>query len=76
VHVHAEAATAAQGDIGASASRYFGRSTVPTSLDELAAYYRARKMACVAAAAHPDVLVPFVSVDPTRGREAVEEASR
>ncbi|MDB5041786.1 MAG: putative metal-dependent hydrolase of the TIM-barrel fold protein [Candidatus Eremiobacteraeota bacterium] len=97
VHVHAEAANAAQGDVGAAASRYFGRSTVPTALDELAAYYRARKMACVvfsvderlsgrgvvpngdvlaAAAAHPDVLLPFVSVDPTRGREAVEEASR
>jgi predicted TIM-barrel fold metal-dependent hydrolase len=97
VHVHAEAADAAQGDVGAAARRYFGASAVPTELDELAAYYRARKMACVvfsvderlsgrgvvpnadvlaAAAAHPDVLVPFVSVDPTRGREAVEEASR
>jgi predicted TIM-barrel fold metal-dependent hydrolase len=46
VHVHAEAANAAQGDVGAAASRYFGRSSVPTALD------------------------------PTRGREAVEEASR
>jgi predicted TIM-barrel fold metal-dependent hydrolase len=97
VHVHAQAADAAQGDVGAAAVRYFGANAVPTALDELAAYYRARKMACVvfsvderlsgravvpnadvlaAAAAHPDVLVPFVSVDPTRGREAVEEASR
>jgi predicted TIM-barrel fold metal-dependent hydrolase len=97
VHVHAQAADAAQGDVGAAAVRYFGSSAVPTALDELAAYYRARKMACVvfsvderlsgravvpnadvlaAAAAHPDVFVPFVSIDPTRGREAVEEASR
>jgi hypothetical protein len=44
VHVHAEAANAAQGDVGAAAIRYFGRSTVPTALDELAAYYRARKI--------------------------------
>jgi predicted TIM-barrel fold metal-dependent hydrolase len=97
VHVHAQAADATQGDVGTAAVRYFGANAVPTALDELAAYYRARKMACVvfsvderlsgravvpnadvlaAAAAHPDVLVPFVSVDPTRGREAVEEASR
>src|SRR5262245_66253441 len=28
------------------------------------------------AAAHPDVIIPFVSVDPTRGPSAVHEAKR
>src|ERR1700736_2612099 len=97
VHVHAESDPAAGGEVAAAAARYFGAHGVPTGLDELAAYYRARSMACVlfsvderlsgrpvvpnadvlaAADAHPDVIIPFASVDPTRGREAVDEAAR
>jgi predicted TIM-barrel fold metal-dependent hydrolase len=96
VHVHAESSgedTAAD----RAAQSYFRAGGVPTALDELAAYYRERAMACVvfsvderlsqrpvvpnedvfaAAAAHPDVIIPFASVDPTRGREAVDEATR
>jgi uncharacterized protein len=70
---------------------------VPLALDDVAAYYRERRMACVvftvderlsgrpampnddvlaAAAAHADVLIPFVSVDPTRGPTALDEAQR
>jgi len=66
-------------------------------MDDVAAYYRERRMACVvftvderlsgrpavpnddvlaAAAAHPDVLIPFASVDPTRGPTALDEAQR
>ena len=96
VHVHAESASE---DTAAdrAAQRYFGAGAVPTALDELAAYYRERSMACVvfsvderlsqrpvvpnadvlaAARANPDVIIPFASVDPTRGRAAVDEAAR
>ena len=97
VHVHAESAAAGSGDVASAAVRYFGDHGVPTALDDLAAYYRERAMACVlfsvdeklsgrpvvpnadvlaAAARHPDVIVPFASVDPTRGRDAVDEAQR
>jgi uncharacterized protein len=96
VHVHAESrAEATEAD--RAAQSYFGADAVPTALDELAAYYRERSLACVlftvderlsqrpmvpnadvlaAARAHPDVIVPFASVDPTRGRAAVDEAAR
>jgi predicted TIM-barrel fold metal-dependent hydrolase len=96
VHVHAESASE---DTAAdrAAQRYFGAGGVPTALDDLAAYYRERSMACVvfsvderlsqrpvvpnadviaAARANPDVIIPFASVDPTRGRAAVDEAVR
>ena len=66
--------------------------------DDVAAYYRERKLAAVVftvdaetvtgrpavpndeiaevAAANPDVLIPFASVDPNKGAQAVEEAKR
>jgi predicted TIM-barrel fold metal-dependent hydrolase len=96
VHVHAHAPDSGEAVTGA-ARRYFGESGVPLALDELAAYYRERTMACVlftvdehltgrpvvpnddvlaAAAAHPDVLIAFASVDPTRGTAALDEARR
>ena len=87
VHVHAHAPEGEESEAAGAARRYFGESDVPLALDELAAYYRERKMACVvftvderltgrpvfpndgvlaAARAHPDVLIQFASVDPTR----------
>ena len=102
VHTHAEISTRT-GEDGLrpewreAAAKYFGESTVPTA-DDVAAYYRERKMAAVvftvdaesvtgrpsvrneeiaeAAAANPDVLIPFASVDPGKGARAVEEAKR
>jgi uncharacterized protein len=101
-HTHAEISTRT-GEDGLrpewreAAAKYFGESTVPTA-DDVAAYYRERKMAAVvftvdaesvtgrpsvrneeiaeAAAANPDVLIPFASVDPGKGARAVEEAKR
>ncbi len=97
VHVHAHAADAGDLEVTGAARRYFGESGVPLALDELAAYYRERNMACVlftvderltgrpvvpnddvlaAAAANPDVLIAFASVDPMRGSAALDEARR
>ena len=81
-----------------AAKRYFRTAGDLPSLDEIAAYYRERHMACVvfpvdneledgqrpvgneevlaAGAAHPDVLIPFVSIDPHRGAVGVREARR
>lgn len=79
-----------------AAMRYFkGDSTLPTA-DEIAAYYRERRLLAVVFAVdssmttgqpripnsfvvekareHPDVLVPFASIDPRRGRDGVAEA--
>ncbi|HZX68384.1 MAG TPA: 4-hydroxyphenyl-beta-ketoacyl-CoA hydrolase, partial [Candidatus Elarobacter sp.] len=47
VHVHAHAADAGDLEVTGAARRYFGESGVPLALDELAAYYRERNMACV-----------------------------
>jgi predicted TIM-barrel fold metal-dependent hydrolase len=97
VHVHAHAPEGEATEAAGAARRYFGDAGVPLALDEVAAHYRARAMACVvftvderltgrpmvpnddvlaAAAAHPDVLIPFASVDPTRGADAIAEAQR
>jgi uncharacterized protein len=101
MHVHIEADghghfSLDQALMEASAA-YFKAGTVraPT-LDQVAAYYRERRMAAVVftvdagtarghaplssaeiaqgAAAHADVLIPFGSVDPHRGTDAVEQA--
>src|SRR5262245_19642930 len=80
-----------------AAATYFGEAGTPTA-EDLAAYYRERKMVAVVfsvdaetvtgrraapneeiaevAAANPDVLIPFASVDPGKGRVAVHEARR
>ena len=74
-----------------------GQARKPT-LEEIAAYYRERKMAAVvftvdaesatgtppvpneevaeAAAANPDVLIPFASIDPFRGKAGVRRPRR
>jgi uncharacterized protein len=97
VHVHAHAPEGEDTESAGAARRYFGEAGVPLALDEVAAYYHERNMACVvftvderltgrpvfpndgvlaAAAAHRETLIPFVSVDPLRGREALAEAQR
>jgi uncharacterized protein len=101
VHVHAEVARDGHDpmppELRAAAQRYFrGEGGTPT-VDDVAAYYREREMACVvftvdyesrsgrppianeevaeAAAANPDVMIPFASVDPARG-DAPQRARR
>ncbi|WP_432144586.1 amidohydrolase family protein [Streptomyces sp. bgisy084] len=103
VHTHAEVsakgAHALDDDLYAASSAYFKvEGKRKPTLEEMAAYYRERRMAAVvftvdaesatgtppvpneevaeAAAAHPDVLIPFASLDPFRGRAAVQQARR
>ncbi|HZD38521.1 MAG TPA: amidohydrolase family protein [Actinomycetes bacterium] len=103
VHTHAEVSSSGHSSLAEelvrASSRYFNvqQAHRPT-LEETAAYYRERKMACVvfpvdaeastgippvpneevaeAARAHPDVLIPFASVDPARGRAGALQARR
>jgi uncharacterized protein len=101
VHVHAEVGRAGEDglrpELRAAAATYFGEHPLPTA-EDVAAYYRERKLAAViftvdaetvtgrravpneeiaeVAAANPDVLIPFASVDPNKGARAVEEAKR
>ena len=101
VHVHAEVGRAGEDGMRPewreAAGRYFGEHALPTA-EEVATYYRERKLAAViftvdaetvtgrravpneeiaeVAAANPDVLIPFASVDPNKGARAVEEAKR
>ncbi|MGP3966714.1 amidohydrolase family protein [Streptomyces sp. 6N223] len=104
VHTHAEVSTTTgrtslDEKLHAASSAYFGVTDRhrPT-LEEIASYYRERRMAAVvftvdaehatgtepvpneevaeAAAANPDVLIPFASVDPFRGRAGVKRARR
>jgi predicted TIM-barrel fold metal-dependent hydrolase len=102
VHVHAWVADAVRDSaMLQQAARYFGDVQPPASLDAMAEYYRARKIAFVAfsvderntpgghahahvsndevlafAARNADIVIPFASVDPTRGAEGVREAER
>jgi predicted TIM-barrel fold metal-dependent hydrolase len=101
VHVHAEVGRAGEDGLlpewRAASAKYFGEHALPTA-EDVAAYYRERKLAAVVftvdaetvtgrravpneeiaevAAANPDVLIPFASVDPNKGARAVEEAKR
>lgn len=100
-HVHVETgptgADHLSPDLRSAASRYFKGETLLPSLDEIAAYYRERRIMAVVfgvdsalttgqpripneyvidgARKHPDVLIPFASIDPRRGAEGVAEAS-
>jgi predicted TIM-barrel fold metal-dependent hydrolase len=102
VHTHAETDGCGHyslpDDLRAGADKYFGAESGPPSLDEMAHYYRQRRMAAIvftvdaesalghrrlsnddiaaAAAEHDDVLIPFGSIDPARGKAAVQEARR
>ncbi|MFI5805907.1 amidohydrolase family protein [Streptomyces sp. NPDC051561] len=104
VHTHAEVSakgnSSLDDDLHDASSAYFkleGRNRKPT-LNEIAAYYRERRMAAVvftvdaqhatgtepvpneevagAAAANADVLIPFASIDPFRGKAGVLQARR
>jgi predicted TIM-barrel fold metal-dependent hydrolase len=100
VHVHVE--VGADGHLSlpdslmSGSAEYFKTQQRTATVDEIAAYYRERRMAAVvftvdaetatghppipseeiadACAAHTDVLIPFGSVDPGRGRAAVRRA--
>jgi uncharacterized protein len=101
VHTHAERNAGEPQDpvteeVLEAAGRYFGGSPPQPTAQEVADYYRERRMAAViftvddeagmgrkrlgnaevlkAAEANPDVLIPFASVDPHKGKLAVREA--
>jgi predicted TIM-barrel fold metal-dependent hydrolase len=103
VHTHAEVsskgAASLSADLDSASAAYFKvEGNRKPTLQEMAAYYRERKMAAVvftvdaehatgtppvpneevaeAAAANPDVLIPFASIDPFRGRAGVRQARR
>jgi len=94
VHVHGDDRGNAAGE---AVRKYFGHSGVSERPEDIAEYYRSRKIACVVfsvderltgrrqvandevaalAAANPDIMIAFASVDPTRGADAVAEARR
>jgi hypothetical protein len=104
VHVHAEVSskgkTSLDSDLDQAADKYFKRDEAhkhPT-LEQIAATYRERRMACVvftvdaetatgtepvpneeiaeAAAANPDVIIPFAGLDPHKGKAAIRQARR
>jgi predicted TIM-barrel fold metal-dependent hydrolase len=101
VHTHAERNTDEPQDpvteeVLEAAKRYFGGSPQQPTAQEVADYYRERRMAAViftvddeagmgrkrlgnaevlaAARENPDVLIPFASVDPHKGKLALREA--
>jgi predicted TIM-barrel fold metal-dependent hydrolase len=102
VHVHVEADDhgryALDDELRAAATRYFKGDPYHPTVPQIAADYRAQRMAAVvftvdteaatgqpalsneeiaaAAAEHPDVLVPFGSIDPARGTAGVRAARR
>ncbi len=102
VHVHVEMSRAGHDSLpdelrDAAIEHFRGQSARPT-VDELASYYRERRMMAVvftvdaesftgqarvpneeiaeAAHANADVLIPFASIDPHKGRRGVDEARR
>jgi uncharacterized protein len=103
VHTHAErSAQGEEDEVGLSyleaAKKYFGGEPPRPTTQEVADYYRERKMAAVvftvddeagmgrkrvpneevAELAHrnPDVLIPFASIDPHKGKLGIREARR
>ena len=103
VHTHAEISKSGHRSLspelfGASEEYFKAHGHRQPTIDEMAAYYRERKMAAVvftvdaehatgwprisneevaeSCAEHPDVLIPFASVDPHKGRAGVREARR
>ena len=103
VHTHAERSTrdpqdAVTGELLEAAAKYFGGQPPQPTTQEVADYYRERKMLAVvftvddeagmgrarisndeviaAAEANADVLIPFASIDPHKGKLGVREARR
>jgi hypothetical protein len=102
VHVHVEqdlhGHLSMDDELLAAAAKYFKGDPYHPTVPQIAADYRARRMAAViftvdselatghpalsneeiaaAAAEHPDVLIPFGSIDPARGAAGVRSARR
>ncbi len=102
VHTHAEISadghTSLSAELEAAKQKYFGARDSHPTIQQLAEYYRTRRMAAVvftvdaeaatghppirneevaaACAEHADVLIPFASLDPWKGRAAVRQARR
>ncbi|WP_273700058.1 amidohydrolase family protein [Actinomadura graeca] len=103
VHTHAEISKDGHGalspELFSASEEYFkAHGHRRPTIEEMAAYYRERRMAAVVftvdaehatghprianeevaegCAAHPDVLIPFASIDPHKGRAGVREARR
>jgi predicted TIM-barrel fold metal-dependent hydrolase len=103
VHAHAHRSERIPDDprwqeILEAGGRYFKEEGDQLTIDEIAAYYRQRHMACVlftvdlesttgltrlpneeildGAAANPDVIIPFASIDPAKGKMGAREARR
>jgi predicted TIM-barrel fold metal-dependent hydrolase len=102
VHVHVEqdlhGSLSMDDELLEAAAKYFKGEPHHPTVPEIAAHYRALKMAAVvftvdselatghptlsneeiaqAAAEHPDVLVPFASIDPARGTAGLRAARR
>src|SRR5215469_13179460 len=103
VHTHAEVSSwitedAISQEMHEASIQYFKKEEHRPTIAEVAAYYRARKMACVifpvdmesssglvrvpneevaeVAAANADVLIPFASIDPAKGKMGAREARR
>ncbi|ADG88325.1 4-hydroxyphenyl-beta-ketoacyl-CoA hydrolase [Thermobispora bispora] len=103
VHTHAEISKDGHGSLSpelmaASAEYFKAHGRRQPTIDEIAAYYRERKMAAVvftvdaehatghppisneevaeSCAEHADVLIPFASIDPWKGRAGAREARR
>jgi uncharacterized protein len=100
VHVHVETDAAGRmslpDELMSGSAKYFKTTERTSTVPQIAAYYRERRMAAVvftvdaqtatghpaisseeiaeACAEHADVLVPFGSVDPWRGKAAVKQA--
>jgi predicted TIM-barrel fold metal-dependent hydrolase len=102
VHVHVEqdlhGHLSMDDELLTAAARYFKGEPHHPTVPEIAAHYRAQRMAAVvftvdaelatghptlsneeiaqAAAEHPDVLIPFASIDPARGAPGVRTSRR
>jgi len=103
VHTHAEVSSRDPKDeatqsFEAAARKYFKETAPRPTISEAAAYYRARKIACIIftvdsekatgrrrisneevaelANANSDVMIPFASIDPARGKMGAREARR
>jgi uncharacterized protein len=98
-NVHASVAGTTPPDRYQALADYFGTDNPMPTVHDLADYYRARQMVCVAfavdahsatgeppdvtneeiaelAAEHPDVVIPFASIDPGTGTSAVRDVRR
>ncbi len=102
MHTHVEMSAAGRDslpdDLRDAAVKHFGGQSARPTAEDLAAYYRERRMMAVVftidseavtgqarisneeiaevANANSDVLIPFASIDPRKGRRGVDEARR